>query len=123
MNNLGLRLKRSTNAPSPEETFEAAVFPIIIANPVNSSLYVVFHETPLIGHDQANTYFLQSTNAGVSWGAPIQVNVETNTVPTDQWQPVMTVKPDGSQLFIAWYDRKNDPGSNSLIQTYGVFAK
>jgi hypothetical protein len=32
------------------------------------------------------------------------------------------VKPDGSRIFIAWYDRRNDPGSNSLIQTYGVFA-
>jgi hypothetical protein len=33
------------------------------------------------------------------------------------------VKPDGSRIFIAWYDRRNDPSSNSLIQTYGVFAK
>ena len=34
----------------------------------------------------------------------------------------LTVKPDGTKLFTAWYDRRADPGSNFLIQTYGVFA-
>ena len=32
------------------------------------------------------------------------------------------MKPDGTKLFIAWYDRRNDTASNSLLQTYGVFA-
>src|SRR5437867_1971940 len=41
---------------------------------------------------------------------------------TDQWQPAITVKPDGTKLFVARYDRRNDQASNSLIQTYGTFA-
>jgi hypothetical protein len=35
--------------------------------------------------------------------------------------PVMVVKPDGTQLFFAWYDRRNDT-NNSLIDVYGRFA-
>jgi hypothetical protein len=33
--------------------------------------------------------------------------------------PVITVKPDGNKLFIAWYDRRNDTNNNSLIDVYG----
>jgi hypothetical protein len=36
----------------------------------------------------------------------------------DQWMPVLAIKPDGTKLFIAWYDRRNDP-NNSLIDVYG----
>jgi len=32
--------------------------------------------------------------------------------------PVVAVKPDGTKLFIAWYDRRND-ANNSLIDVYG----
>ena len=34
----------------------------------------------------------------------------------------MTVKPDGTKLFIAWYDRRDDPSNQSLIRMYGSFA-
>jgi hypothetical protein len=35
--------------------------------------------------------------------------------------PVLAVKPDGTQLFIAWYDRRNDT-NNSKIDVYGRFG-
>jgi len=38
-----------------------------------------------------------------------------------RWQPVITVKTDGTKLFLAWYDRRNDP-NNSLIDVYGRWA-
>jgi hypothetical protein len=34
----------------------------------------------------------------------------------------MTVKPDGTKLFFAWYNRRDDTVDNSLIRTYGAFA-
>jgi hypothetical protein len=34
---------------------------------------------------------------------------------------VLAVKPDGTKLFVAWYDRRNDP-NNSLIDVYGRWA-
>jgi hypothetical protein len=38
------------------------------------------------------------------------------------WQPAMTVKPDGTKLFVAWYDRRADTASNSLVQIWGAFG-
>jgi hypothetical protein len=35
----------------------------------------------------------------------------------------MAIKPDGTQVFVAWYDRRNDLQSNSMIQVYGAVAK
>ncbi len=35
--------------------------------------------------------------------------------------PVLAVKPDGTRLFVAWYDRRDDP-NNSSIHVYGRFA-
>src|SRR4029434_10783101 len=36
----------------------------------------------------------------------------------DQWNPVIAVKPNGTQLFIGYYDRSVDP-SNTLIHAAG----
>jgi hypothetical protein len=35
--------------------------------------------------------------------------------------PMMAVKPDGTKLFVAWYDRRDD-SANSLIHVYGRWA-
>ena len=34
----------------------------------------------------------------------------------------MCVKPDGTKLFISWYDRRHDNPNNSLIDVYGRWA-
>lgn len=103
--------------------FRAAPVPRFAANPANGDLYYVYHDKPDISTGNPNIYFIQSTNGGDNWSQPIQVNIEpTNSVPTDQWQTALAVKPDGTQLFIAWYDRRNDPTNQSLIETYGVFS-
>ena len=81
---------------------------------------MVYHAQSTNVPDEPNIYFVQSTNASVNWDLPIKVNSDATT--SDHWQSAITVKPDGTKLFIAWYDRRNDPASNSLIQTYGVFA-
>ena len=42
-------------------------------------------------------------------------------ITNDQWMPALPVKPDGTQLFVAWYDRRKDT-NNSLIELYGRFG-
>jgi hypothetical protein len=122
LNQAGFTLRRYSNA-APDDAFNAAVVPALAANPVNNDLYVVYHDEPSLGAGKPNIYFVQSTNAGTNWDARLQVNLETtNSIPTDQWQPAITIKPDGTKLFIAWYDRRNDTASNLLIQIYGCFA-
>jgi hypothetical protein len=114
-----LGLRRSNTSP-PEDSFRTPILAILAANPVTNHLYVVYNDTPPNVSTNAGIYFIQSMNGGTNWSSPIQVNSDNTT--TDQWQPVITVKPDGTKVFIAWYDRRNDPATNSLIQTFGVFA-
>jgi hypothetical protein len=115
---LSFDLSRYSNA-APKDHFEAHIIPSMVANPVNGDLYVVYHdrETNTLN---PNVYLLQSTNGGTNWSGRIKVNSDFTT--NDHWQPAITVKPDGTQLFVGWYDRRGDTASNSWIQIYGCFA-
>jgi hypothetical protein len=115
-------LLRWIGAASNDHFLAYAGAGIFAVNPVTAHLYFVFVDKPTNGTDHPNIYFRQSIDGGTNWQGAIQVNVEPGGVPTDQWQPVLTVKPDGTQVFIAWYDRREDPTNHSLIRTYGVFA-
>ena len=64
-------------------------------------------------------FFTSSTDSGTNWTSPLRVNTDATT--NDQWMPVLAVKPDGTQLFMAWYDRRNDT-NNSFMEVYGRFG-
>lgn len=64
-------------------------------------------------------FLTQSTNGGTTWGAPVKVNDDATT--RDQWSPALSITPDGANVFVSWYDRRNDP-SNSLIERFGVLG-
>ena len=98
------------------DTFRAPVIPTLTANPVNGDLYAVYHDQRTAIATTPYIYFVQSTNGGSSWSNRIQVSWDTNSAATDKWQPAITVKPDGTKLFVAWYDRRDDPSSNGLIR-------
>jgi hypothetical protein len=63
---------------------------------------------------QMDVKFTQSTDAGVTWAAPIVVNdnLDAAGVPTDQFQPSVATGPGGA-VAVAFYDRRkacpNDP--------------
>ncbi|MBI2946007.1 MAG: hypothetical protein HYY23_00035 [Verrucomicrobia bacterium] len=92
-----------------------------------SHLYVVYADKAQNAdpNDRADVFFLRSTNGGASWDGGTTGSMSPtrlSTVPTsDQWMPVLAVKDDGTKLFVAWYDRRNDP-NNSLIDVYGRWA-
>ena len=99
-------------------SFRSSAFPSVAINPVSGQIYVAYADKGT-GADRANIYMVQSTNNGVSWSAPLKINDDTTT--NDQWQPAISVKPNGSQLFIGFYDRRND-AANTLIDTYGAIG-
>jgi hypothetical protein len=98
--------------------FRSNAFPHVAVNPVNGDLYVAYNDRTS-GVDRANIYFTQSTDGGASWSSPVQVNDDATL--TDQYQPVIAVKPNGTQLFMGWYDRRLDL-NNFLIDTFGAVA-
>ncbi len=120
MNSLNgnLELKRS-NSAADSDTFRAFPSPMVAVNPGKTNhLYVAFADLGANYGDKADVLLVASTDGGTNWTEAVRVNsVWTN----DQWMPVLAVKPDGTQLFMAWYDRRNDT-NNSLIDVFGCWG-
>jgi hypothetical protein len=101
--------------------FRSSCFAQAVVNPVSGHIYVVYPDdpAPLASGDGADIYFKMSTDGGNTWSAAVRVNDDTTL--NEQFMPVIAVKPDGTGLFIAWYDRRRDTG-NYLIERWGVVA-
>src|SRR5262249_52904322 len=84
-------------------------------------IYVVYNDDPKGPVDKADIFFTMSSDGGNTWSSPLRVNDDVTT--TDQWQPAMALTPDGTHLFITWYDRQNDTANDSLIDRYGVIGR
>lgn len=98
--------------------FRTNCFPQAVVNPVNGNIYVAYPDNPA-GADRADVYFTRSSNNGTSWTTPVRVNDDSTT--NDQWQPALAVKPNGTQVFLGFYDRRLDSG-NSLINTFATIG-
>src|SRR5438552_9607699 len=51
--------------------------------------------------DPGNVFYIRSTDSGVTFSAPLQLNTDSTTRPN--WQPNLSVNPEGT-LFAVWYD-------------------
>ncbi len=54
------------------------------------------------GSDPGNVYYIRSTDSGVTFGAPFQLNTNTD-VTKAQWMPNLSAS-DAGTLFATWYD-------------------
>ena len=99
----------------PPALFRTPLVPQIAANSVNGNIYVAYHDKGTLP-DRANVFFKQSTDGGLTWGAPVRINTDATTA--DQWQPSLAVTPDGSHVGVFWYDRRLDV-NNNLIDYFG----
>jgi hypothetical protein len=52
-----------------------------------------------------DVFYAYSTDGGATWSAEINVAPAARFGPTAQWQPWSAVAPDGSKLWIGYYDR------------------
>jgi hypothetical protein len=52
---------------------------------------------------------------------PVSANKPGDTTinESDQWNPVIAVQPNGSELFVGCYDRSADASKNTLIHPAG----
>jgi len=98
--------------------FRTNAFPQAAVNPVNNNLYVVYNDkVPSVG-DSADVFFTMSTDGGVTWSDRVRVNDDATI--NDQWQPALAVTPDGRDLFVGFYDRRNS--ANTKITAFGATA-
>jgi hypothetical protein len=100
-----LGLVGQNNGESFNRNIRSSEFPHAAVNPVTGAIYVTYNNKGA-GTDKADIFFVQSTNGGATWSAPVKVNDDATT--TDQWQPTIAVTPDGSKLGIFYYSRQED---------------
>jgi hypothetical protein len=91
------------------------------ANPQYNHLYLVYHDREPTSSPHTDILFHYSTDGGTNWTGPVVIN---DVVTNDQWQAAITVKPDGSKLFVGWYDRGHDldTNRNHRIRVRGMIA-
>src|SRR5262249_36967279 len=102
--------------------FRTNAFSQAVVNPTNASqIYLVFNDctsTPCgSAADHGDIFLTRSTDGGATWSSPIKVNDDATT--RDQWSPAIAITPNGQNVFVSWYDRRDDP-ANSLIERFGV---
>lgn len=80
---------------------------IIRSHPSNpNELYVVYAADPdTLGNDEADIFFIKSTDGGSNWSAP-PLRLNDDTTKNDQILPWMEVNNNGV-INVVWYDRRN----------------
>jgi Kelch motif. len=73
------------------------------------------------GSDPGNVYYIRSTDSGVTFSAPFQLNSNTDATKA-QWQPNLSVSEAGT-LFATWYDEtpRTDPSCQPSSPTRACY--
>ena len=98
--------------------FRSSAFPQLVVNQVSGHLYTVYPDNPA-GADRADVFFRLSTDNGTTWSAAVRVNSDPGT--NDNWMPTLAVTPDGTGLFVGFYDRRRS-ATNNRIEYWGRTA-
>jgi hypothetical protein len=91
----------------------------------NGRIYVAYADlqSPTSSVDRGDIFVAEATTNSNHWlGTPIVRKVNNDRTSTDQWNPSIASDPAGTQLFIGYYSRQNDPVTNSWIMAYGAKA-
>jgi hypothetical protein len=100
--------------------FDTCATPQAAVNPVTGDIYVAFNDwSDSKGTDHGNIYLMASSDGGMKWSKPVQINDDPTS--NDQWFPALAVTPDGSHVGLFWYDRRLD-AANNLIDRYGAIG-
>ncbi len=87
--------------------------PSAVADRTNNNLYVVY-QARLLGNPRIA--FTKSTDGGTTWTSPIAIS--DNPPSSGVFNPVIAVSPNGQTLTASFYDHRNNPGSNTLVDLY-----
>ncbi len=83
-------------------------------------IYITFNARPSDKPaDKADVFLVSSTDKGSTWSAPLRVNDSLDF--TDQFMPSVAVDRDGA-VGLMWYDRRNDPIYNAMLDVYGAVS-
>jgi hypothetical protein len=101
--------------------FRTNAFPQAAVNPDDpNTVYVVYSDKGQAPGDRGDIFFTQSNNGGKTWTKPVKLNDDSTSA--DQFFPTITVTPDGSHVFVTWYDRRNAATQNGDMERFGVIG-
>ena len=90
-------------------------FPSMVVDK-NGAVHITYDAEPVInGPDRSDVYYIRSSDGGHSFTPPARLNDDGTT--TTQLFPSITAAADGT-LAVKWWDRRNDPGDDSLTDVY-----
>ncbi|KAF0244914.1 MAG: hypothetical protein FD167_3596, partial [bacterium] len=103
-------------------SFRTNIYPSLAVDtsntPTRGFVYLAYNgRTRINSPDKSDIFLLRSTSGGQTWDSPVKVN-DDETI-TDQWMPSVTVNSSG-KVALLWYDRRNSPVNNSLIDVYAA---
>jgi hypothetical protein len=90
---------------------------------LNGLVHYVYDSRNTANGDAGNVFYIRSTDGGVTFGAPFQLNTDTTTRP--QWQPNLSIAEDGSLLAV-WYDARESTTctkGNTGVPCYRMWAR
>jgi BNR repeat-like domain len=97
------------------EPVRAGLIPNIAVNQKNGTLYVVWEDARFSGSLRDGVVFSKSTDGGLTWSPPVQVNQAPNV---QAFTPSIAIARNG-RLAITYYDfRKDTPDPVTLLTNY-----
>src|SRR5437870_51908 len=90
---------------------------------LNGVVHYVYASRNTSNGDAGNIFYIRSTDSGVTFSAPLQLNTDATTRP--QWQPNLSVS-SGGTLFAMWYDargRANCQTGNTAVPCYQMWGR
>jgi hypothetical protein len=79
-----------------------ASLPAFAVSPTNGNLYIAWAD---YRHGDADIYFSRSTDGGATWDTQIRLNDDPIGNGIDQFQPQVSVAPNG-RVAVMWFDRR-----------------
>jgi hypothetical protein len=111
--------------PIDDTTFQQEE-PDVAVDPHSGYLYAVWRDGSFSGGRYSSIAFSMSTDGGLTWSKPIQINKTPTDIPAgDQqaWLPSVKVADDGT-VAVTYYDFRNNDGNPGLATDYwAVFGK
>jgi hypothetical protein len=89
-------------------------------DPRNGNLCAVWIDSRFSGGQYDSIAFSRSTDGGLTWSSPIQVNQTPTNIPAldrQAWDPTVAVAADGT-IGVSYYDLRNNTGVSGALTDY-----
>ena len=84
-----------------------------------ASLYALLNDTDPVYSQNGSLYLLISKDAGVTWSAPYFIK---NNPLGNAFEPSVNLDPVTGNLYITWYDTRNDQPANQYVEFFGAIV-